>query len=134
MITGACAAPALPVVVRQLAEPAVVMGWDLPAGTRLMPNIVLTHRNPELYPDPHAFRPERFLDGPVETYGWLPFGGGIRRCVGAAFAQLEMRIVLRATLAALDTRAGSPDPEPIRRRAIVLSPAHGGRMVAEPVA
>ena len=126
--------PPLPVVVRQLAEPAVVMGWELEAGTRLMPNIVLTHRNPELYPDPHAFRPERFLDGPVETYGWLPFGGGIRRCVGAAFAQLEMRIVLRATLAALDTRAGSPDPEPIRRRAIVLSPAHGGRMVAEPVA
>jgi cytochrome P450 family 135 len=126
--------PPLPLVARELTAPLMVMGWELPAGTRVMPNILLTHRNPDLYPDPHAFRPERFLDGPVETYAWLPFGGGIRRCVGAAFAQLEMRIVLRTALATLDTRAASTTPETIRRRAIVLSPSEGGRTVAEPVA
>ena len=63
-----------------------------------MPNAYLVHHDPEIYPDPYAFRPERFLDESPGTYTWIPFGGGRRRCLGASFAQLEMKIVLRAVL------------------------------------
>ncbi|HET6506693.1 MAG TPA: cytochrome P450 [Baekduia sp.] len=123
--------PPLPMAVRRGAEPVAVGGHDLPAGTRIAPCIYLIHRREDLYDAPRAFRPERFLDGKAETYAWLPFGGGIRRCVGAAFAQLELRTVLRTVLDALDVRA--PDaggrPERTRRRAIVLAPDRGARVV-----
>ena len=75
-------------------------GWELPAGVHIAPSIYLLHRRPDLYPDPHAFRPERFLgDDPPGTYEWIPFGGGVRRCLGASFALFEMQIVLRTVLA-----------------------------------
>jgi hypothetical protein len=121
--------PPLPTVVRSLAEPVRVLGYELPAGTRLAPCIYLMHRRPELYPRPRAFLPERFEDGGPETYTWLPFGGGIRRCVGAAFAQMELRTVLRTVLARAALRPASPVPERTRRRAVVLTPAHGARSV-----
>lgn len=121
--------PPLPMVVRRLAEPFAVAGHELPAGTRLAPSIFLAHRRSDRYPQPDAFRPERFLDAGPETYAWLPFGGGVRRCVGAAFAQLELRVILRTVLGAVDTRPASPRPERTSRRAIVLAPASGTRTV-----
>ena len=73
---------------------------ELPPGVCLVANAYLVHHDPEIYPDPYAFRPERFLEEPPGTYTWIPFGGGRRRCMGASFATLEMKIVLRAVLAA----------------------------------
>jgi cytochrome P450 len=121
--------PPLPLAVRRLSAPLEVGGHALPAGARVAPCIYLTHRRADLYPQPNAFRPQRFLDDGPETYAWLPFGGGIRRCVGAAFAQLELRCVLRTVLAAADLRPADPRPERTRRRAIVLTPSGGARTV-----
>ncbi|HEY6759622.1 MAG TPA: cytochrome P450 [Baekduia sp.] len=132
--------PPLPLAVRRTSQPLRLGEHELPAGARIGPCIHLTHRRADLYgPDPHAFRPERFMvgdDGAAApgTYGWLPFGGGIRRCVGAAFAQLEMRTVLRTVL---DQRDITPAPphgraERTRRRAIVLAPAAGARTIVRP--
>jgi hypothetical protein len=121
--------PPLPLAVRRLAAPVTLLGHELPAGTRVGPCIYLTHRRADLYPEPTAFRPERFLGQGPETYAWLPFGGGIRRCVGAAFAQLELREVLRTVLARADLRPADGRPERTRRRAIVLTPARGARSV-----
>ncbi len=90
--------PPLTMVGRELAVPWQLGEWALPAGTIVAPCIYLVHRRPDLYPDPGAFRPERFLERPPETYTWIPFGGGVRRCIGAAFAQHEMKTVLRAVL------------------------------------
>jgi cytochrome P450 len=104
----------------------------LPAGTRVVPSIYLTNRNPRIYEDAEQFMPERFLgDGP-ETFSWIPFGGGIRRCIGASFAQLEMRLILRTILGEL--QPGLPGGiwrrgEWVRRRAITLVPAAGARVV-----
>jgi cytochrome P450 len=121
--------PPIPSVVRRLTEPRTVLGHTLPAGTRLAPCIYLMHRRADLYPRPTAFLPERFADDKPETYTWLPFGGGIRRCVGAAFAQTELKAVLRTVLAHCDLQPASPTPERTRRRAVVLTPEHGARAV-----
>jgi cytochrome P450 len=121
--------PPLPLAVRRLSEPMEVAGRHLPAGARVAPCIYLTHRRAELYPQPTAFRPQRFLAQGPETYAWLPFGGGMRRCVGAAFAQLELRAVLRTVLAGADVRPADARPERTRRRAIVLTPSGGARTV-----
>lgn len=123
--------PPLPMAVRRTTAPVALGDHVVPAGTRVAPSIYLIHRREDLYPAPRAFRPERFLDGKAETYAWLPFGGGIRRCVGAAFAQLELRTVLRTVLDAVDVSAPGADarPERTRRRAIVLAPQRGARVV-----
>lgn len=121
--------PPLPVVVRKLSARTTVAGFDLPAGTRVAPCIFLAHREPASYPEAAAFRPERFLEEGPQTYAWLPFGGGTRRCVGAAFAQLELRTVLRTVLEHVQPRAADPDPDRAARRTIVLSPARGARAV-----
>ena len=94
----------------------------LPEGVCLAPNAYLIHHDPEIYPDPYAFRPERFLDEPPGTYTWIPFGGGRRRCLGASFAQLEMKIVLRAVLSRAEPEHRTDGHEGSRRRAITLSP------------
>jgi cytochrome P450 len=107
----------------------------LPAGTRVAPCIYLTNRNPRVYDDPTAFRPERFLAAAPETFSWIPFGGGIRRCIGASFAQFEMRVILRTLLGQL--RPQRPrgllwrSGEWTRRRAVTMVPADGGRIVWE---
>jgi cytochrome P450 len=122
--------PVVPITARKLSAPLVVGGRRYPRGTVLMPCIFLLHRNPEVYDEPEEFRPERFLDGQPSTYAWIPFGGGVRRCLGASFALLEMRIVIEAVLRNLDVRPAERRDERIVRRAFTLSPKRGARVVA----
>jgi cytochrome P450 len=121
----------LPVVVRHLQAPMTIAGLDLAAGTVVAPSIYLVHRRPELYPEPARFLPERFLGEKPQggTYTWIPFGGGIRRCLGAAFALMELRVVLTELAGALDAAAAAPAPEGTRRRSITLVPARGAEVV-----
>jgi cytochrome P450 len=126
--------PVVPIVVRVLQGELRVGGHTLPAGTRVTPSIYLTNRNAEVYEDPEEFRPERFLDGGPETFSWIPFGGGIRRCIGASFAQLEMKVILRTMLSELEPSLPAgwrarPRGEGTRRRAVTLVPAAGARVV-----
>ncbi len=123
--------PVVPLVLRRLKAPMEIGGWDLPAGVIVAPCVLLVHRRPDVYPDPHAFRPERFLERPAGTYTWIPFGGGVRRCLGASFAQFEMKTVLRAIAARVERLAPEdPAPERVRRRAVTLTPAQGARVIA----
>jgi cytochrome P450 len=125
--------PVVPIVARILTDELQVGSYTLPAGTRVTPSIYLTNRNPRVYEEPDAFRPERYLDSSPETFSWIPFGGGIRRCIGASFAQLEMKLILRTVLAELEPtlppgrrfRTG----EWTRRRAITLVPSAGATVV-----
>jgi cytochrome P450 len=114
---------------RLVTRPIKVGGWRYPPGVCLVPNAYLVHHDPEIYPDPYDFRPERFLEEPPGTYTWIPFGGGRRRCVGASFAMLEMQIVLRAVLAARTLESADGGPEPTKRRNITLRPARGAQAV-----
>jgi cytochrome P450 family 135 len=124
--------PVLSATPRQAAVPYTVGGWTVPAGVHVTPCIYLAHRRPELWPDPTAFRPERFLDGAPEPFAWLPFGGGTRRCAGAAFATMELTAVLGAVASAVDVRPDRPAGERMRRRGVTLMPARGGRVVVVP--
>ncbi len=124
--------PVISNVGRLLGEPIAEGDVELAAGTAVMPSIYLVHTNPDLYPDPYEFRPERFLDSRPDTYSWIPFGGGIRRCIGAAFAGLEMRIVLREVLSAVTMTAVSPRREQTTLASIVLVPKHGTRVTVSP--
>jgi cytochrome P450 len=123
--------PVLPVVLRKLIEPMELGGRLLPAGVSVAPCIHLLHHRPDLYPDPYAFRPERFLDRSPGTYTWIPFGGGLRRCLGASFALLEMKTVLREVVRAVALRPAAPAFEPVARRAITWTPRRGARVIAE---
>lgn len=124
--------PVIDAAERTLTQPRTVAGWDLPAGTLVFPAIALVHHRPDLYPEPDAFRPERFLEG-AESYAWLPFGGGIRRCIGAALAQAEMAEVLRVVLARAELAAERPDEDPVVMRGITLAPKHGVRVTVRAV-
>jgi cytochrome P450 family 135 len=117
--------PVVPFVGRELREAAELGGYHLPAGTVVMPAIYLTHTRPDLYPQPYEFRPERFLDEGPDTFGWIPFGGGTRRCIGAAFAELEMRVVLSTILRRATLRPASERAERMVRRNVTLSPRGG---------
>jgi cytochrome P450 len=117
--------PVVPFVGRTLSEASELGGWELPAGTNVMPAIYLTHTRPDLYERPFEFEPERFLGERPDTFGWIPFGGGTRRCLGAAFAELEMRVVLRTVLSSTELRPATAEPEPIVRRNVTLSPKNG---------
>ncbi len=99
--------PVLALVLRRLTEPMEIGGRLLPAGVNVAPCIYLDHRRADVYPDPRAFRPERFLERPPGTYTWFPFGGGVRRCLGASFAQFEIKVVLRELVARLDIKPGA---------------------------
>ncbi len=120
--------PVVPAVVRRLQAPMTFGGWDLDAGTHIAPSIYLLHRRPDLYPDPTVFRPERFLERTPGTYEWIPFGGGVRRCLGASFALMEMREVLTVVLRERPPQAGGGRAESTTRRAITFAPARGGRV------
>ncbi len=117
--------PVVPLAGRRLAADLVADGLTLPAGTDVTPAIWLAHTRADVYPEPFAFKPERFLEDGPDTYAWIPFGGGIRRCIGAAFAEFEMRIVLREVLSRCELHKASPAPEKIGRRNITLSPKDG---------
>jgi cytochrome P450 family 135 len=121
--------PVISIVLRRLTEPVEIGGYELPAGVSVAPSIYLMHRNPEIYPNTDAFEPERFLDNPPGTYTWIPFGGGVRRCLGAAFAQLEMAVVLKELVSLRAIRPAKAKPERIFRRAITETPRHNARVV-----
>lgn len=121
--------PVVPLAGRRLATELRTESLQLPAGTDVTPAIWLTHTRADLYPEPYAFRPERFLERPPTTYGWIPFGGGVRRCLGAAFAELEMRVVLKAIVEGRALRAASPRAERVTRRNVTFSPRNGTRVV-----
>ena len=122
--------PVIDAAERTLKAPRTIAGWDLPAGIRVYPAIAVVHRREDLYPNARAFRPERFLEEGAKSYAWLPFGGGIRRCAGAAFATMELHEVLRAVVARVRLAPDRPAGERMRRRGVTLSPARGGRVIA----
>jgi cytochrome P450 len=124
--------PVVPLAGRRLATDLNVNGLSLPAGTDVTPAIWLTHTRADLYPEPYAFRPERFLDDSPTTYGWVPFGGGIRRCLGAAFAEMEMRVVLETILQRRALRPASSHAERVTRRNVTFSPRNGTLVRSRP--
>jgi cytochrome P450 family 110 len=121
--------PVLPDVVRQVQTPFSLAGYTIPAGVSLAPCIHLAHRRAETYPEPLAFRPERFLDARIDPYAWLPFGGGIRRCLGMAFALYEMKVVLALAWSRLRLRLAKPGPVRAIRRTFTLAPQGGTRVI-----
>jgi cytochrome P450 family 135 len=123
--------PVVPFTGRQLREPAALGGFDLPEGAVVMAGIYLTHMRDDIYPEARSFRPQRFLEDSPETYSWIPFGGGTRRCLGAAFALFEMKVALRAILRRADLRPADPAPERMVRRNVTLAPARGTRAVLQ---
>jgi cytochrome P450 len=110
---------------RTLTKPRTIAGWDLPAGIRVYPAIVVVQLREDLYPRPHEFRPERFIEEGATSYSWLPFGGGIRRCIGAALAQAEMAEVIRTVVSRVELEPVRPGREPVVMRGITLVPRHG---------
>lgn len=121
--------PVVPLAGRRLSVDLETEDLRLPAGTDVTPAIWLAHTRADVYPEPFAFRPERFLESPPDTYSWIPFGGSIRRCIGAAFAEFEMRIVLREVFERCELHKANPAPEKIGRRNITLSPRAGTPVV-----
>ena len=117
--------PVVPEVGRRLGVSVSVDGHELPAGTDVFACVQLAHRRDDLFPDALAFRPERFLDERPSTYSWVPFGGGTRRCLGAAFAQFEMRRVLATVLQRADLEPATDRAEPAVRRPVTLAPENG---------
>jgi len=126
--------PVVPLAGRRLSSDLNVDGLSLPSGTDVTPAIWLTHTREDLYPEPYAFRPERFLQEAPTTYGWIPFGGGIRRCLGAAFAEMEMRVVLEAVLRSHTLTNASPRAraERVTRRNVTFSPRNGTLVRSRP--
>ena len=124
--------PALTIAPRRLLEPVEIAGRRIPAGVHVAACLWLSMRREDLWPDAAAFRPERWLDRPQATppAAWIPFGGGVRRCAGAPFAEMEMREVLRAA-AALEIRPVRPEPESARRSALVVTPDRGGEILVQ---
>jgi cytochrome P450 len=115
--------PVATAVMRILAQPLTLGSWTLPAGVAVSPSIVALHRRPELYPEPEAFRPERFLERTFAPWEYLPFGGGSRRCIGSAFAMMEMKVVLAALLRAQPLRLDDERPVKVKPRNTTVGPA-----------
>ena len=125
--------PVLPIAQpRRIKQPVEIGGRTYPAGPAFTACIYLVHHDEGVYPEPYAFRPERFLDGSPGKFSWIPFGGGVRRCLGASFAQLEMRIALRSILAAVDVTNALDGREGTGRRSITLSPRRGTPISVRP--
>jgi cytochrome P450 len=122
--------PVVPLAGRRLVAPLAVDGHELPPGTDVTPAIWLAHTRADRYPEPFAFRPERHLDGGQATSAWIPFGGGVRRCIGAAFAEMEMRVAIAEILRRRTLRAATSEAERPARRNVTFSPAGGTRVIA----
>ena len=125
--------PVIPGVGRVVSgEPFRLNGYTIPPGVEINPSIRMIHRRPDLYPHPGEFRPERFLgrDAP-DTYTWVPFGGGTRRCLGASFALMEMRIVVQRVLERTTLRPVDREPEKVQFRGITMGPKRGVRVVMD---
>lgn len=121
--------PVIPMVVRHLMAPATIGGVDLPAGANVAASIILAHESETSHPDHAAFRPERFLEGQVAPNTWIPFGGGVRRCIGAGFSLMEGVAVLREVLSTYDVRLPTGAREVPKVRNITSVPKHGARIV-----
>jgi cytochrome P450 family 135 len=119
-------------VLRKLVEPMEIGGRLLPAGVSVAPSIYLMHRRPDIYPEPERFRPERFIERPPGTYTWIPFGGGVRRCLGASFAEFEMTVVLRELVRARRVSPVGDRPEHSVRSTITNVPNRGAEVFAGP--
>jgi len=128
------ARPVIVDVARKLKAPTTIAGYELPAGQFVLPAIAALHYRDDLFPAPEQFRPERFLDGKADNYAWIPFGGGIRRCIGAAFAEYEMRTILREFVERAELRAVDPKPERVKVRNITLAPAKGTQIICSAAA
>ncbi len=124
--------PVIPMVARQLMAPATIGGIDLPEGTTVGPSILINHAREDNYEDPDEFRPERFLDGPVAPNTWIPFGGGVRRCIGAGFSLMEGVAVLREVLSSYDVSLPPGPADFPRVRNITSVPRHGARITVTP--
>ncbi len=124
--------PAAPIVVRKLLEPMELGGYTIPAGTTVAPCVHLVHRRANIYPEPLRFRPERFLERPAGTYTWIPFGGGVRRCLAASYAQLLMKQVIATVLGEVDLRPAEPRSERAEKSAIAFVPHRHARVIAVP--
>ena len=124
--------PVIPMVVRHLMQPATIGGWDLPAGTNVGPSIIVSHSRETNFDDPEVFRPERFLDGHVTANTWIPFGGGVRRCIGAGFSLMEGVAVLREVLTRYDVKVPAGAEDRPRVRNITSVPHKGARVVVHP--
>jgi cytochrome P450 len=118
-------------MARLTRVPFEIGGYRLPPRVRIVPGIAMVNRDPGTYPEPDEFKPERFLDHNPDTYAWIPFGGGIRRCIGASLAQLEMRRVLHVLTRRARFRAADAKPDRPVRRAIIYPPKRGARVVME---
>jgi cytochrome P450 len=126
--------PVVSEIFRAPTELTELGGFLFEPGTQLAASILLVQQDPGLYPpDPYAFRPERFLEAAPEPYTWIPFGGGVRRCLGAAFAQLEMKIVIPTILARTRLRAARATSEKARFRGVTLLPSRGGEAIVDGV-
>jgi len=125
--------PVLSIAARRVVAPFEVGGHVLPPGVHVAPCIYLAHRRPQAWPEPTAFRPERFLDGAPAPGTYLPFGGGVRRCAGAAFASLELREVLRAVLERFVLAPPGARTERMIRGSVTLRPARGGTVLTKPL-
>ena len=117
--------PVIDAAERTLTRPRTIGGWELPAGIRVYPAGAVVHLREDIYPQASVFRPERFLDEGAQPYTWVPFGGGIRRCIGAALAQAEMAEVIRVVVDRADLEPLRPESEPVVMRGITLVPKHG---------
>ena len=117
--------PVIDAAERTLTKTRRIAGHDMPPGIKVYPAIALVQMRPDLYPDPHAFKPERWLDESVESYAWLPFGGGIRRCIGAALAQAEMIEALRVIVPRTELEPLRAEADPVVLKGITLAPKHG---------
>ena len=124
--------PPAPFTARVVAQPFPVGGYRVDPGTRIVIHIIAINRNPATYQRPNEFRPERFLDARPETYAWVPFGGGIKRCLGASFTMRELTTVLHVLLREGDFSAVDEAPERIVRRSIMLAPRYGTRVRFRP--
>ncbi|MGB3099764.1 MAG: cytochrome P450, partial [Solirubrobacterales bacterium] len=122
--------PVLPITARKLAAPIELGPWVFPKGWTLMPCVFLIHQDPQVYPEPERFRPERFLEhGGPSSRVWLPFGAGPRHCVGSSLSMMAVKVIMRGVLSRAELEPDRPEAEAIVRRNFTLGPARGARIV-----